>query len=161
MSTNWLLRDKTWLWQIIGDGCLVLLRVYPVSRYGSVPWQGPSFWTLMFRPLWQAWRSSLHRLLYRFPSVPQTCSILSSQDWTHPQVGRWVLGSITHTWGGVQGRSLHRSEGEVTHSIKLLTWKNIRNTYPYTDLKRKSLTPSNALHERTFEILINWLAYTT
>lgn len=124
---------------------------YPVSRYGSVPWQGPSFWTLMFRPLWQAWRSSLHRLLYRFPSVPQTCSILSSQDWTHPQVGRWVLGSITHTWGGVQGRSLHRSEGEVTHSIKLLTWQNIRNTYKLTRIH--NLTP---IQKTRFKTVSDW-----
>lgn len=31
MSTNWLQRDKTWLWQIIGHGCLVLLRVPSVQ----------------------------------------------------------------------------------------------------------------------------------
>lgn len=124
---------------------------YPASRYRSVPWQGPSFWTLMSCRLRQACRSSLHRLLYCRPSVPHTCSILSSQDWTHPQVGRWVLGLITQTWGGVQGRSLHRSEGEVTHSIKLHLW-----IYTFKILNKPTLTPPNSNSKDWFKTLSDW-----
>lgn len=175
MSTNWLLRDKTWLWQIIGDGCLVLLRV----------------------PCVQIWVSTLAGSLILDIDVPSTVAgvevqlapvavqvsvratnllhpVLTGLDTptsrplgagvNHTHLG-WGTGEIlTQIWRGSYSLhqtpyvkehskylSLHRSEGEVTHSIKLLTWKNIRNTYKLTRIH--NLTP---IQKTRFKTVSDW-----